>query len=123
MDRTFRFVDDGLQRKFVEMLAQSGLAHRIDRDGVIHFSPDDEDVIENDLICSIRDAVFPSWQVLTCPPDWVGRYHDYMTEHSVPFQEEVADGERWFLLPRKYRPHSWKLGAGVRPTELAKARS
>ena len=58
---------------------------------------------------SIRDKVFPSWQVLTCPKDWIERYRDYMNRHGIPFKEELSDGELWFLIPRKYRPHAWKL--------------
>jgi hypothetical protein len=57
----------------------------------------------------IRNEVFPSWQILTCPKDWIERYRQYMTQHDIPFTEELANHELWFLIPRKYRPHSWKI--------------
>ncbi len=81
----------------------------MDKNGVIRYSPDDVAFVENDLICSIRDEIFPSWGILTCPEDWIGRYRDYMARHGIPFTEERSNGALWFLLPRKYRPHAWKL--------------
>jgi len=36
-----------------------------------------------------------------------------MSRHGIPFQEELSNGELWFLLPRKYRPHKWKLDASL----------
>jgi hypothetical protein len=32
-----------------------------------------------------------------------------MRSHGIPFQEEVTDNEVAFLLPKKVRPHAWKL--------------
>src|SRR5436190_13097347 len=107
--RTFKFVDDNLNRKLIGLVKKSRVEHFIDKEGVLHYSPGDEDSVENDLVCSIRDQVFPSWQVLTCPGDWVERYKRYMSQHDIPYIEELANNEVWFLLPRKYRSHSWKL--------------
>jgi len=108
-EKSFRFRDDRLNREFLTLLRKRGVKHRVARDGVIHYAADDEDVVDNDVICQIRDGVFPEWQVLTCPRDWIPRYTDYMQDHGIPFSEELSDGELWFLLPRRHRPHAWKL--------------
>lgn len=109
MRHSFRFVDDNLNSRLIALLAGSGVKHSVGKNGVIRYSPGDAAFIENELICSIRDGVFPSWQILTCPEDRVSRYRDYMTRRHIPFTEEWIDGKLWFLLPRKYRPHAWKF--------------
>ena len=43
-----------------------------------------------------------------------------MSRHDVPLKEEISDGELWFLIPRKYRPHSWKLVGSVEKEPLAR---
>ncbi len=106
---SFKFLDDGLHRELIALLQKAEIDHSLDKDGVVHCSSDDEEVVENDLICSIRSRVFASWQVVTCPPDWIARYKEYMRRHAIPFQEELSNGELWFLIPRKYRPLTWKL--------------
>ena len=106
---TFRFVDDSLNRRLIALLKRSGTRHDVRSNGVVRYSPRDEDVIENEFIRSVRDSVFPSWQILSCPPQWVDRYKSYMTRHGVPFVEELIDNRLCFLIPRRYRPHSWKL--------------
>jgi hypothetical protein len=106
---SFRFLDDELNQQLLALLKKGKIKHDVGKDGIIHYSTDDEEVVENDFICSIRDKVYPSWQVLTCPRDWTVRYEKYMTQHGIPFQEELSNGELWFLLPSTYRPHRWKL--------------
>jgi hypothetical protein len=106
---SFQFLDGDLNRELVGLLTKAGIKHTIDHDGVVYYSPDDEEVVENDLIGSVRDKVFPSWQILTCPEDWAARYKEYMSRHGIPFREERSDGELWFLIPRNHRPHAWKL--------------
>lgn len=109
LKRSFRFADDTLNRRLITLLKKRAIGHAVGRNGVIHYSPDDAECVENILIDSIRSSVFPFWQVLTCPEDWTRRYRDYMTRHAIPFTEEISDGQLWFLLPRRYRPHAWKL--------------
>lgn|SRR5487761_2014796 len=106
---TFRFLDDGLNQQLIALLQKADINHCVGKDGVVHYSPADGEVVENDFICTIRDKVFPSWQILTCPRDWIPRYKKYMKSHELPFHEELSNGELWFLLPGKYRPHRWKL--------------
>ena len=106
---SFRFVDDDLNLRLITLLKRSGIRHVVGKNGVVRYSPQSEDVVENELICSIRDALFPSWQVLSCPGQWAERYKSYMTRHRVPFVEELIDNQLCFLIPRRYRPHSWKL--------------
>ncbi len=106
---SFKFLDDGLNHRLIGLVKKSGLKHVVGPEGVIRYSPGDAEEMENKLIFSVRRRAFPSWQVQTCPPDWVGRYKEYMTRRDIPFTEELADDQIWFLLPRKYRPHAWKL--------------
>src|SRR5882672_4958321 len=106
---SFRFADDDLNRRLLALLKQKAIRHSVDANGVIHYSPDDEESVENDLIGSIRNRVFSSWQVLSCPTDWSNRYKQYMAQNAIPFKEELIDGQLRFLLPQKYRPHRWKL--------------
>jgi len=106
---SFKFLDPSLNRELADTLKKHHIDHSIDENGVVHYSTDDDEVVENDVICSIRDKTFRSWQVLTCPSDWVARYRDYMNCHGIPFREELSNGEAWFLIPRKYRPHTWRL--------------
>ena len=115
----FRFLDDDLNQRLLALLRKAKIKHGVGKDGVVHYSRDDEEVVENDFVCTIRDTVFPSWQILTCPRDWTVRYKKYMNDHGIPFHEELSNGELWFLLPRKYRPHRWKLDAPIRAERMA----
>ena len=105
---SFRFVDDRLNQRLVSLLKKSKVDHSIDKNGVIHYSARVQEAVEN-LICSVRNRVFRPWQVLTFPTDWTRRYLEYISHRRIPFREELSNGELWLLLPRKYRPHSWKL--------------
>jgi len=108
---SFKFAEDDLNRRLMALLKKQGIRYSVDQHGLIHYSPDDEASVENDVIGSIRDRVFSPWQVLHCPKDWVEPYKQYMMQHGIPFKEELNDGQLSFLLPRKYRPHQWKLEA------------
>lgn len=119
MGRTlsFRFVDEKLNRCLIRLLKKKGITHKVDEDGLIHYSADDEEFVENELIGSVRDEVFPSWKVLSCPKDWTERYKRYMVRHNIMFQEELANHEQCFLIPSTHRPHSWKLEIEVMAKE------
>jgi hypothetical protein len=116
---SFKFLDDDLNQQLIALLRRSKIKHDVGKDGRVHYSPDDEEVVENDFVGSIRDKVFPAWQVLTCPRDWSVLYKKYMNHHGIPFQEELSNGEVWFLLPRKYRPHRWQLDSPMEAGRLA----
>jgi hypothetical protein len=107
--RTFKFVNAELNRRFLALVKKAGIRCLIDNEGAVHYAPADEEVVENDLIRSIRDEAFSSWQILSCPKDWANRYKDYMIRQDVSFVEELIGGQLCFLIPRRYRPHSWKL--------------
>ncbi len=109
LPRSFRFADDELNDRLIALLKKSEIRHLVGKDGILHYSAGDEELVENDMISSIRNQVFPSWQVLSCPKDWTERYRQYMTQHHIPFTEELTDNQLCFLIPRKYRPHSWKM--------------
>ncbi len=108
---SFQFVDEKLNQRLAALFDKHKIAYSVDEKGALHYAPEDEEFIENNVIASIRDQIFPIWQVLSCPRDWSERYRDYMTRQNVPFIEERIDGQLCFLLPRRYRPHSWKLAA------------
>jgi tRNA G46 methylase TrmB len=109
LTRSFKFVDGHLNRRVLSLMKKARINHVMTDDGVAHFSPDDEELVENDLLGSIRNEVFSSWQILSCPRDWTERYRQYMLHHDIPFREELENDQLCFLLPLKYRPHSWKL--------------
>jgi len=48
-------------------------------------------------------------QMLSCPADCYKKYKDRMIQHKVPFREILFDDEKAFILPRRYRPLTWKL--------------
>jgi hypothetical protein len=106
---SFKFVDDQLNRKLIGRLKESDIKHLVDKSGVVHYSAGDEEAMENDLIRAIRDQVFRSWQILSCPKDWIEQYRDYMIQHEIPFSEELIDNQLCFLIPRRYRPDSWRI--------------
>jgi hypothetical protein len=108
---SFRFADDDLNEKLIQRVRKARIKHTVGDAGDIRYSSADEGVVENDLISTIRDEVFSPWQVLTCPADSQELYRRYMARHDIPYCEEWSDGDLWFLLPAKYRPHRWKLTA------------
>jgi hypothetical protein len=107
---SFKFMDPSLNRKLLALLKKAQVKHTIGADGVVRYSPCDEELVGNELIPSIRRQVFRSWQILSCPKVWAARYKRYMRDHDVPYTEELIDNQLCFLLPRRYRPHSWTLG-------------
>ena len=111
MNRTysFKFMNDKLNLRLIGLLKKANIDHIVGRDGVIRYSSRDEKLVGNELIRTIRNEVFSAWQLLSCPKDWVERYKRYMTHKHVEFSEELINNQLCFLLPRKYRPHSWKL--------------
>lgn len=106
---SFRFVDQDLNRQLLTLLNESKVPHTLDAEGTIMYSAKYEDVVGSELIPRVRDRQFASWQVLSCPSDWLDRYKLYMNRNHVPFKEEIVDGEVSFLIPGNYRPHSWQL--------------
>src|SRR5437588_549010 len=111
-DYSFGFMNNDLNRQLIARLKRAGIRHHVSKEGAVHYSPADEEAVD-DCVSSIRDKVFASWQILTCPRDWTARYKKYMSRNGIPFYEELSNGELWFLLPRKYRPHRWKLDSAT----------
>ena len=107
--RDFKFRDRVLNQKLIQLLESSRVPYQIDATETIVYDEKNEELIENALISSVRRSVFPSWQVLTCPEDDSDRYETYMSRNGVPFQEEFSNGERWFLIPSSFEPHSRDL--------------
>ncbi|MEI7686080.1 MAG: hypothetical protein WCL32_13730 [Planctomycetota bacterium] len=113
MEHAFQFVDSELQRRLVAEFAKRGIAHSVGPAGDVRFADDTQDVVENDLICEIRESVFAAWQIVTCPEADVGAYRAFMSTHEIPFREEISDGERWFSISQDSRPHSWNIEASA----------
>ncbi|MBI3821598.1 MAG: hypothetical protein HY289_02850 [Planctomycetes bacterium] len=111
MDKTctFKFTDDDSNHRLLALLRKAKIRHDVDRDGFIHYSRGDEEIVGNELISSIRKRAFPAWQLLSCPKEYVERYRQYMTRHGIEFREEWINHQLCFLLPRKHRPHAWNL--------------
>src|SRR5687768_2381647 len=116
---SFRFLDDDLNQRLLALLRKSGVEHRIDKRGTVHYTERDEEFVENELIGAVRDQVFASWQILCCPKEWTDRYRVYIDQHAIPFREELIDDEVCFLLPRNVRPLSWRLPATARRKKAA----
>jgi hypothetical protein len=106
---SLKFVDDKLNHELISLLAKAGVKHRIGKEGIIHYSPDDEEVVGNKILPGIRNKLFSSWQIISCPQDWAERYRRYMIRHDVSFVEELIDNQMCFLVSRRHRPHSWQL--------------
>lgn len=108
-DRSFRFADDDLNSKLLSLLGATNVPFVVDERYVVHYPSAYEDTVENDVICSVRDAAFPSWQLLSCPRNWVRRYRAFMRAHRIPFRGELIDEQESFLIPGRYQPHAWPL--------------
>jgi len=75
---SFKFMNDKLNLRLIGLLKKANIDYFVDRDGVIRYSSRDEEVVGNELIRRVRNEVFPRWQLLSCPKDWIERYKQYM---------------------------------------------
>jgi hypothetical protein len=103
MPCSFKFLRNDLQQQLLRLFRASGIKHVIDQNAIVHYSSEDEDVVENHLIKSIRDKIYPSWQVLSVPQDWATRYRNYMKSHQISFEEELVNGDGCFLIHQRLR--------------------
>jgi hypothetical protein len=107
---SFRFSDDQLQKRLVTLLEREGsIPYRLGKDDTLFFSEQDEERMENEFINRIRDSVFADWKLLFSPNDYISVYRAYMSSHNVPFKEELFHDKVTFLMPRTYRPSSWRI--------------
>lgn len=111
MRHSFHFLDAAMQSELIAALRKRDIQYRTTREGDVLYSVENQDVVENEILCAIRDRKFPAWQVFTCPEEDADKYRKVMERDGVPFHEEISDGTLWFLLPRKFRPHAWKIDA------------
>jgi hypothetical protein len=109
------------------LVRASGVPYAIEAGGTLLYASADENVIENELICSIRDRVFPEWKVFTLEgdemsrPQTTARYRAYMKQHGIPFVEEVVDGFIWFLIPQDQDSFEWGVPDSDEPDPGAAA--
>src|SRR5487761_1666332 len=106
---SFKFLKRDLNRAFIRLVKKARIDHIVAKDGLVRYSSDDEERMDNEIVSAVRKMAFPSWQVVSCPREWTGCYRAYMTRHRIPFVQEKSNDEICFLIPRKYRPHSWKI--------------
>jgi hypothetical protein len=115
LERSFRFVNGDLQADLLALVQRNGVRYSVDGDGTLRYASTDAEVVENELICSIRDCLFPMWSIFTLEGDETPRpnvtaaYRAYMSQHSIPFAEEVADGFTWFLVPDGVDSFEWGI--------------
>ena len=108
-DRSFRFERDVLNRRLISLLSASDIPYVVGADGRAHFQSDDDARFER-VLNEVRSGVFPSWQVLSFPAEWEGRYRNALAERAVNFEEECNDGATEFLLPADATPLEWAIG-------------
>jgi hypothetical protein len=106
---SFRYLDEKLNRHLIHELEAAGVTFTVDDEGMIYYGADHIEIIENAVLSRFRTRIYPKWQIISCPSDWTESYRKYMFLHEVPFTEELIDRQVCFLIPRNYRPHSWKL--------------
>src|SRR4051794_34915749 len=96
---TFQFLNPVHNHRLVALLRESRIPHQVDEDGRVRYAPEHAEAVGNDVISSVRDAIFPSWQVLSFPADWTERYRQYLHENQIPYEPERANGQLRFLIP------------------------
>lgn len=56
------------------------------------------------------DRLLGDEQLLSCPVECAPTYRQYMNSKKINYTEHgIVDGSFVFKLPRRYRPHAWKL--------------
>jgi hypothetical protein len=106
---SFQFLNPVHNRRLLRLLRESRIPYRVDDEGTVRYAPEDAEAVGNDVISSVRDRIFATWQVLSFPADWTERYRHYLEKNRIPYEEELANGELRFLIPGNYRPHSWAV--------------
>ena len=105
---SFRFQDERLNDQLAELLKQRRIKFTRDQRGNILYNSDLEEVVENEVINSIRTKIFPFWKLLSAPDDWLERYQKYMKINNIHFVIEYSDDELNFLIPGNLNPHRWR---------------
>ena len=104
----FRFQDEHLNDQLAELLKQRRIQFTRDKKGNIIYNSDLEEIVENEMINSIRNQIFRFWKLLSAPDDWLERYQTYMQINKIPYLVEYADDEINFLIPGNLNPHRWR---------------
>src|SRR5437899_3156729 len=99
MKHSFTFLDCNLNKKAIARIKKAGVPCHVDDRGIIHYATTHEERIENDLLSSVRNEVFPHWAIFSCPRNWIASYKEYMAAHRIPYQEELTNNQICFLIP------------------------
>ena len=108
---SFRFLNGSMNAQLRHLLLENKIDHSVSDNGLIFYRLQDEEFIENELISSIRNKLFPLWQILFCPEEDRDGLLGYMKARNIRYEVEIMDGKLTFLLPAQYRPHSWKYAS------------
>lgn len=100
--RYCRFEDSAVQESLIREIEGANLEHSVKDDGTVVFWSSEQDAIM-EIICRIRDSLFPwylqKWQ---SEPD-TERYRQILIAHRLPFFVEHHETGTWFLVRRQDR--------------------
>ncbi len=108
LDRWFKFVAKPLNDQLLALVAAAEIPWERGKDERICYRSEDEEAFE-ELLAQVRGSIFPKWQVLSSPEDWVPKYRKALEDRGIDFQEELNNGALEFLIPGTCRPHHWKI--------------
>jgi hypothetical protein len=115
---SFRFVDDELNRKLIDLATASGIPHQVGPDGTLHYSAGEREGHRG--ACDPPDPLrglspVASAELRAGVERPLPAVHE--TQPAALLGERI-DGETSFLIPRDLDPHQWNLEA----TTAARAR-
>ena len=110
----FKFENLDLQKRVIGDLHASNSQFRLLPDTTVEFEKEDMEtddygcMLEDVILRQIRGSVFDKWQLLSCPPESVDSYKEYMGKHGIEYEIEIHDGMESFLLSQEHDPDSWE---------------
>lgn len=107
--KIFKFLNEKLQKKLISLLRKKAKnKFKILPSLYIEYDEKDVDLIENQLICSVRVSVFPNWQIVTASNNSFA-FQMELQKRKVSFELEIKNFDIRFLINKKYKPHAWKI--------------
>ena len=108
-DKSLRFDDDALQRRFLSELSKKGVSFRRAPDGAVECS-DAEWGAVNDAAHAVRDACF-RWYFCWCDtPADAEAFLRALRRSTLPFQLEHHRDRMVFLLDKQHQDRYHELG-------------
>ena len=104
---TFRFVDPKLNDAFIRLIHEN-LQVPVEKSQLV--CPEELEEKFMGYLAEFRRSLFEDWQVLNIPmKDYYYLFKRYMIERNIPYVEEYEDHEIQFLLPKSYKPRTWRI--------------